>query len=288
MMICTASKPRATTPRVLAAAALLAALSACAGTRPAAYSELASSGQLRPAERGQSDKVAYLYKTDVNWRRYYKAIIDPVQIYDGADAQFGKLPPQGQDELADYMEAQFREKIGGAFEIVDAPDRSTLRIHLTLTGAVLTKPVIGTFSRFDLAGGPYNAFQGIRGKEGALTGSVFYAVEIYDGASNRLLSARIIKQYPAAMNMKATFGALTAAKTGIRKGAEDLTRQLTSAAPSDGMTQTRRDRRAAQPDRDEAQMTREDWRHEEAAIDYPVCGNGRSDSCRQRAASTKR
>lgn len=212
--------------RRLAAACLFIALSACTSTRPIAYSGLSSSAQLRPAPRGGSDKVPFLYAPEVNWRRYYKAVIEPVSIYQGPDAQFGKIPPEGQAELAGYMEAQFREKLGEVFELADRPDTNALRIRLTLTGASPTKPVLGTFSRFDIAGGPYNAFQGIRGKEGTLTGSVIYAVEIYDGASGRLLLSQITKQYPNALNIGASFGAMGAAKAGIRKGAQELVEQL--------------------------------------------------------------
>lgn len=229
-MFDTVGRLRLQSRRVLVPVSLLILLSACASTRPVAYSGLASSGQLRPAPRKGSDKIPFRYSAEVNWRRYYKAVIEPVDIYEGPDAQFGKIPPEEQEELADYMEMQFREKLGKAFEIVDRPDRSTIRIRLTLTGAAATKPVLGTFSRFDLAGGPYNAFQGIRGKEGTMTGSVIYAVEIYDGSTNRLLLSQVVKQFPNALNIGASFGAMAAAKVGIRKGADDLVEQLTATA----------------------------------------------------------
>lgn len=229
-MHCTVGRSRVIRMRTAGAITLLMALTACTSARPNAYSGLSSSGQLQPVEAGRSDKVPFQYAPRVNWRRYYKATIDPVAIYDGPDAQFGKIPPNEQAELADYMEAQFREKLGSAFEMVEKPDRNTLRIHLTLTGASPTKAVLGTFSRFDLAGGPYNAFQGIRGKEGTLTGSVIYAVEIYEGGSDKLLLSQITKQFPNALNIGASFGAMAAAKVGIRKGADELVEQLTRPA----------------------------------------------------------
>lgn len=219
-----------TVVRKIMAASLLIGATACASTRPVAYSGLSSSTQLRPATRGGSNKIPYAYAPPVKWRQYYKAILDPVVIYDGVDAQFGKLSAQDQAELAAYMDAQFTEKLGGAFEMVDKPDRNTLHIHLTLTGAAPTKAVLGTFSRFDLAGGPYNAFQGMRGKEGTLTGSIIYVVEIYDGTTNRLLLSQVTKQFPSAFNIGASFGALAAARVGIRKGAQDLVEQLTQPA----------------------------------------------------------
>lgn len=134
---------------------------------------------------------------------------------------------EDQAALATYMDEQFHQSLGAAFEIVDRADRNTLYVRLTLTGAVPTKAVLGTFSRFDLAGGPYNAFQGIRGKEGTLKGSIIYVVEIYDSTSDRLLLSQVTKQFPNALNIGASFGALAAAKAGIRKGADELVEQLT-------------------------------------------------------------
>jgi hypothetical protein len=86
--------------------------------------------------------------------------------------------------------------------------------------------VLSTFSHLDLAGNLYNGVQAVRGREGMISGSVTYAVEIYDAPSNRLLSAFVTKQYPGAMNIVASFGSLAAAKTGIDKGADVLVDDL--------------------------------------------------------------
>ena len=59
-----------------------------------------------------------------------------------------------------------------------------------------------------------------------MMGSVSYAVEIYDSASDQLLEAFVAKQYPGAYNIGATFGSLGAAHTGIDKGAEALAKRF--------------------------------------------------------------
>ena len=89
-----------------------------------------------------------------------------------------------------------------------------------------TTRVVSTLTRFDLAGGPYNAVQAARGREGSFTGSISYAVEILDASTQELLGAYVAKQYPNAWNLGATFGRLDAARVGIDKGAEELLAQL--------------------------------------------------------------
>ena len=54
--------------------------------------------------------------------------------------------------------------------------------------------LLAPLSRFDLTGGIYNTVQTVRGGEGMFTGSVNYAVEVNDAASDRLLSAPLNRQ----------------------------------------------------------------------------------------------
>jgi len=209
--------------------ALIVACSAIAGCTtadPTVYAGLTSAPQLQPNPEDRSGRVPYRFRSDVDWRRYNKIIVDPVIIYSGQDNQFVKITEQDKAVLASYMQAQFTDKLRTRFAIVDAPVPGTLRLHLTLTGAKTTTPFLGPFSHIDVGGGVYNAVQAARDKEGSMTGSVNYAVEIFDAPSNRLLSAYVTKQYPNAMNAGAAFGSLQASKVGIDKGADALLAQF--------------------------------------------------------------
>lgn len=214
------------TMRLVSAAAVCTVLAGCASPEPVAYTGIASSSQLRPDPKDESGRIPYRYSTQVDWRSYDKAMIDPVTVYLGTDSQFGDMPAGDRAGLASDMEAQFTQKLAKRFQITNMPTPGTLRIKLTLTGAATTTPVLGPFSHFDLAGNLYNGVQAVRGGEGMISGSVLYAVEIYDAPTSRLLSAYVTKQYPGAMNIGASFGSLEAAKTGIEKGADALVAQL--------------------------------------------------------------
>jgi hypothetical protein len=205
---------------------ICAALVGCTTVKPVAYSGIESSSYLKPDPQDETGRVPYRFSTQVDWRQYRRLIIDPVVVYRGADNQFGDMTDADKASLASYMQTKFAEKLGARFELANNPGPDTLRVKLTLTGAATTTPVIGTLSRFDIAGGLYNGVQAARGKEGALTGSVIYAVEIHDASTNRLLSAYVTKQYPNPYNIGASVGKLNASKTGIEKGADALVAQL--------------------------------------------------------------
>jgi hypothetical protein len=202
------------------------ALTSCTTADPTAYAELASAQHLTADPSDRSGRVPYRYNRGTDWKQYDKVIIDPVTIYRGQDNQFVKISEQDKASLASYMQSQFTEKLRGRFSVVNSPAPGTLRIHLTLTGAKTTTAVLGPLSHLDVGGGVYNAVQAVRDKEGSMTGSVAYAVEIYDAMSNSLLSAYVAKQFPNAMNIGASFGALKASQVAIDKGADALVQQF--------------------------------------------------------------
>lgn len=215
-------------PRKSTAASFVAclALAACSSTQPIPYAGITSSSQLRPSQNDDSGRVPFEYRTRIDWRRYSGFVLDPVAIYRGNDAQFEDVSEDDKAFMARYMQTQFTEKLNARFRGAPAASANAVRIRLTLTGAKTNTAVLSTFSRFDLMGGPYNAVQAIRGREGAMTGSVSFAVEIYDASTNELLGAYVAKQYPNAWNLKAGIGARSASVAGIEKGADQLVAYL--------------------------------------------------------------
>ncbi|MGY3479201.1 DUF3313 domain-containing protein [Bradyrhizobium ottawaense] len=212
--------------RGLGTLVLCVAVAGCASIAPVPYSEMASSAYMAPDKSDVSGRVPYRYSSPVDWRTYGKVILDPVVVYRGRDHQFGDMSGRDKATLAAYMQNCFADRLRGRFVLVREPGPNTLRIRLTLTGAVANTPVLGTLSRFDLAGAVYNGVQAARDGEGTMTGSVVYGVEIFDATTSRLLSAYVTKQYPAAYDIKATAGALAAATAGLDKGADALMAQL--------------------------------------------------------------
>ena len=210
----------------VATLAACAALTACASTQPVPYSGIASAGQMRASAHDETGHIPYEYKSAADLRAYSRFTVDPVVVYGGADNQFEDVSEGDKKELARYMQAKFSDRLATLPRNGADARAQALRIKLTLTGAKENTPVLSTLSRFDLLGGPYNAVQAVRGKEGALTGSVSFAVEIFSASTNELLAAYVSKEYPNAWNLGASMGAMSASKTGIDKGADELVAYL--------------------------------------------------------------
>jgi hypothetical protein len=203
------------------------ATTGCSSTSPVRYSGIEATSRMTPNTADDSDRIPFRYAAPVDWSKYRNIIVDPVDIYGGSDAQFNDLSQEDRRNLADYMQKKFAEVLGEKFTVnKNVGNVPSLRLQLTLTGADTTPQVVGTFTKFDLAGGPYNIVQSVRGGRGLMSGYVNYAVEVKDAATGELLLAYVAEQYPNAMNVGATFGSMSAAETGIDKGAEQLLEKL--------------------------------------------------------------
>ncbi|WP_459177095.1 DUF3313 domain-containing protein [Ewingella americana] len=215
-------------PKGFSLAALLSVtvLAGCADSQPVPYTGVSSSSHMKPDLKDETGHIPYSYSVPTDWKKYSQMMMDPVVVYQGHDAQFDDVSPADQRILANGLQQKFEDALSKRFRTTDTPAPGTLRVHLTLTGAETTTPVLGTFSRFDLMGGPYNLVQTARGKKGSFTGSVSYAVEIYDASTRQLLKAYVSKQYPSPMNISASWGSLSAAQAGLDNGAEQLAEQL--------------------------------------------------------------
>jgi len=198
---------------ILLMLALCEIVSGCASVAPVAYSEVASSAYLAPNPSDASGRVPYRYAAPVEWRLYDKVTLDPVVVYRGHDNQFGEMSERDKAALAAYMRTRFQETLSTRFTVTNSRAPNTLRVRLTLTGAVANTPVLGTLSRFDLAGAVYNGVQTAR-------------VEVFDAPSGRLLSAFVSKQYPTPYDIQASVGSLAAAQAGLDKGADALVAQF--------------------------------------------------------------
>lgn len=209
-----------------ASLALCIVLAACSTLQPVPYTALASSSQMRPSQRDSTGRVPYEYKADIEWKKYTAAIVDPVVIYRGTDGQFEDISEDKKAALAQYMQIQFTDKLSTRYRRTMTTGADTLRIKLTLTGAKANTNVLNTVMHFDLLGGPYNAVQAVRDKEGMMSGSVSFAVEIYDSSTNALLGAYVAKQFPNAWNLPAGMGTMAAAEVGVQKGADQLVAYL--------------------------------------------------------------
>jgi hypothetical protein len=95
----------------------------------------------------------------------------------------------------------------------------TLLLQMQLVGIESNVPMLSTVSRIYPAGLVMDIAKQASSSPGTFSGSVTYALMIYDSTSNTLLAAAMNKKYPEALNVESTLSTVRAAEAGIDQGA---------------------------------------------------------------------
>ena len=218
---------RTTASRTAMVGAAVALLGACASQEPPQLSGLeGTSGPSMAMEKGEvAGRTALVWRApNADMRRYTRVIIDPVDVYRGADADYGGADVQQQQQLADYMRGEFSRAIGRWAAV--APGPGVARLKLTLAGLENNTPVVAPVSRVAPAGLVLNLGKQVMDQPGSFTGGVTIAGQLSDSVTDQPLVTFVQKRYPEAMNISATFSSRDAQEAAIRQAAEAFKARL--------------------------------------------------------------
>lgn len=158
--------------------------------------------------------------------RYRTVIVDPTTVYQGADAQFEGIDYADRQKFADMFTQELRSEIAKTFPAPAAPQADTMRLRVTLLGAQKTQGGIATATRVTPLGFATSALKSALGKKGTLTGSVLYAVELYDARTNQLLLAAVRRRTPDPLDIPATLSTSDTVKAVARDFANSARERL--------------------------------------------------------------
>ncbi len=161
---------------------------------------------------------------NVDLRKYSKVIVVPVQIYRGADADFGNATEQQKQAMAQFMQQEAIRALGPRASTTPGPD--VARLHLTLAGLEGNTPVAATASRIIPVGLVVNLASHVRGASGTFTGSLTYAAEFVNSQTNDTIGVFIQKRFPDVFDFGATLSSETAQKLAFTDSAEQLRRRI--------------------------------------------------------------
>src|SRR5687768_12801173 len=131
-------------PGAMLASALIL-LGACASGTPQTGTELTRGTGVQPSA-DVAGRAGLAYRAPhVNLRKYSRVLVEPVQIYRGADAEFGGATEQQKQAMADFMRQEAIRTLGPRVATTPGPD--VARLRLTLAGLEGNTPVAATASR---------------------------------------------------------------------------------------------------------------------------------------------
>jgi hypothetical protein len=205
-------------------AALIAAAPASAQTKDHAPVALKSSSKMTQ-DKANSESWTYVQPREV-FTKYRTVIVDPTAVYQGADAQFDGIDSADRYKAASVITDELRKELIKTFPSPAKPQADTLRLKVTILGATKTKGGIATATRVTPIGFGLSAVKSALGKPGTFTGSVLFAVELYDAKTNQLLLAAVRRRTPDPLDVPATISQDETIKSVAREFADGARKRL--------------------------------------------------------------
>jgi hypothetical protein len=157
---------------------------------------------------------------------YRTVIVEPTVVYQGPDAQFDGIEPADRAKYAGMITDELRSELTKSFPTPPRAQADTLRVRVTIIGAHKTKGGIATATRVTPLGFATSALKSAMGKTGSFTGSLLYAVELYDARSNELLLAAVRRRTPDPLDVPATLSTNDTVKAIAREFADGARKRL--------------------------------------------------------------
>lgn len=211
---------------------LFTAMPATAQTKDHAPTALPSASKMTQDKQG-SENWTYAQPRSV-FTKYRTVIVDPTSVYQGPDAQFDDIDSADRYKMASVITDQLRSELTKTFPAPARPQADTLRLRVTVLGATKTKGGLATATRVTPVGFGLSALKSALGKPGTLTGSVLFAVELFDARTNELLLAAVRRRTPDPLDVPATISQEETVKAVAREfadGARKRLENLTGASP---------------------------------------------------------
>jgi hypothetical protein len=208
------------------AVSIMFAAQASSQTRDHAPTALKSSHKMTQDSPG-TESWTYAQPISV-FQKYRTVMVDETTVYQGPDAQFEGIDYADRAKYAAMITQELRSEIAKTFPSPAKPQADTLRLHVTVLGGQRTEGGLATATRVTPLGFATSALKSVMGKKGSLTGSLLYAVELYDARTNELLLAAVRRRTPDPLDIPATLSTSDTVKAVAREFADGARKRLES------------------------------------------------------------
>lgn len=206
------------------AAAICSSAPALSQTQDHAPVALPSAGVMQQDKAGTE---SWTYARPASEFRKYRTVMIPAAVvYQGPDAQFEGISQADRVKFADMITQELRREMAKSFPAPTKPQADTLRLQVTILGATKTTGGLATATRVTGLGFATSALKSVLGKPGSLTGSVLFAVELYDARTNELMLAAVRRRTPDPLDVPATISQTETVKAVAREFADGARKRL--------------------------------------------------------------
>jgi hypothetical protein len=207
------------------AAILPVLLGACTSTEPVQLQAMSTPAAMETGE--VAGRTALVWRAnDVDFRRYTRFIVEPVEIYRGPDANFSGASEDEVRQLANFTRREVIRALGERYPVVNAAGPDTARVKLIIAGLENNVPGAASVTRVLPAGLAMNIANSALGQPGSFTGSVTIGGQFFDSTTGAPLLSFVQKRYPDALDIAATLTSEDAQKAALTQAADAFRKRL--------------------------------------------------------------
>jgi hypothetical protein len=163
----------------------------------------------------------------VNFAKYNKILMMPVQVYAGKDSKIAKIPREDLRSLVNYLDATMREHLKTDYTFVDVPGPGVMKLQLAITEAHRSIVLLDVASSIGPPGVALSALKQVATGSPSATGSVGGECQAVDSVTGERLfaavDARVGQKYTGKFDK---FNTWRASQGAFDYWAEQLQQQL--------------------------------------------------------------
>jgi hypothetical protein len=183
-------------------------------------------GNYSQLKAGEGDQALRRYVApNVQWRRYTKIMLQPVQIYAGRSSDLSKASPQERQALANYFTAALREQLQKDYGLVTRPGPDVMTIRAAITDADESEVLLDTVTTIMPIGLALSTMKRVVGGSDSFVGDAQAEMELVDSTTGQRLAAAVDKRI-GTKALRSKFGTWNHAKECFDYWAEQLRERL--------------------------------------------------------------
>lgn len=171
-------------------------LSGCGSTMQARKATpsgfLGDYSQLTPGDKGEA--LLRYVNPKVNFAKYNKILMMPVQVYAGKDSKIAKIPREDLRSLVNYLDATMREHLKSDYTFVDVPGPGVMKLQFAITEARRSIVLLDVVSSVTPPGIALSALKQVATGSPSAAGSVGGECQAVDSVSGERLFAAVDAQ----------------------------------------------------------------------------------------------
>ncbi|MCM8529625.1 MAG: DUF3313 domain-containing protein [Lentisphaeraceae bacterium] len=177
-------------------------------------------------EGGDDEALRTYTKKSVDWKKYNKIILDPIEIWASKESDTKDLSKKELDNLMSLLNGVVKQEVGKSFKVVSTPGPDTLRLKIALTDGESSEPITDTLSSVIPITLALSYLKKVATGRHLSVGKASVEAELVDSASGERLAAAMDSRYGGKGGIEGKFSSWDDVQEAFEFWAQRFTRKM--------------------------------------------------------------